>query len=121
MTDRDSPDVCDVCETELDHRAECANVDCIEYERAVHGPIKYEVQFGWGTIYCATFERAADAARPGWCRVVRHGHAPIDEDDDGLTDTERLELTLALRSRPRSDGPALSPVPVVELRRASGE
>lgn len=115
-------ELCPECAEELGERGECAVIDCVAYEIAVHGPIKYEVQFGWGTVYCATFARAVSAARPGWCRVVRAGHVPMDEDDDGLTDAERMELTLALalRSRPRSDGPTLSPVPVVELRRASG-
>jgi hypothetical protein len=82
------------CGTAIDHRGECTNLDCIEYERAVHGPIRYEVQFGWGAVHCATFRRAIEAYEPGWCRVVRAGHISVDCDDDGLTDDERFAVEL---------------------------
>jgi hypothetical protein len=78
------------CGTEIDHRGECTNLDCVEYETAVHGPIRYEVQLPWGRIPCATLRRAIDLrAGQAWSRIVRADYVPVDEDDDWLNELER--------------------------------
>jgi hypothetical protein len=86
---------CSACGEELDDRGECAVVGCIEYEKAVHGPIRYEAQLPWGRVPCATFRRALEVSRgQPWCRIVAWGYVPVDEDDDGLSDDEKLALGL---------------------------
>lgn len=86
---------CGSCSEPVDLRGECCTVGCVEYEIAVHGPIRYEVQFSGWSVPCATFRRAIDLrAGQGWSRVVRWGYAPVDEDDDGLNSLEREALEL---------------------------
>lgn len=89
-------DRCPECGEELDHRGECALVGCVAYERAVHGEPRYDVQFSGWSVPCATFRRAIDVrAGQAWSRIVRWGHAPVDEDDDGLNALEHEALELS--------------------------
>jgi hypothetical protein len=86
---------CDSCCEELG-QGSCCTIGCIEYERATHGEPQYAVQFSGWSVPCATLRRAIDLrGGQGWSRVVRFGHAPVDCDDDGLTDLEKsvLEMT----------------------------
>lgn len=57
---------------------------------------RYEVQIGAGwRVPCETFRRALDVSRgQPWCRIVAWGYQPVDEDDDGLSDDEKLALGL---------------------------
>jgi hypothetical protein len=96
----DAPERCPECGEDLDERGECAVVGCREYEIAVHGPLRYEVQFHGWSVPCATLRRAVDVRRgQPWSRVVAWGHSPVDEDDDGLTDDERDAI-----AAPEGDG-----------------
>jgi hypothetical protein len=90
-----APERCSVCGEELDDRGECAVVGCIEYEKAVHGPILYEAQLPWGRVPCATLRRAIEAcAGQPWSRIVRAEYVPTDENDAGLTDLEQTAIEM---------------------------
>jgi hypothetical protein len=68
----------------------CVVLSCVGYERAVHGPILYEVQFSGWSVPCATLRRAIEVrAGQGWSRIVRADYIPNDCDDDGLSQYER--------------------------------
>jgi hypothetical protein len=90
----DAP-TCSACGETLDHRGECAAIGCVEYERAVHGPIRYEVQFGGWSVPCATLRRAIDVRGSAHVYpITAVDYVPVDESDWGLTALELEAVTL---------------------------
>jgi hypothetical protein len=53
---------------------------------------RYEVQVTWWEpILCSTLREAVEARDEyPYSRVAKHGHAPVDDDDDGLSEDEKL-------------------------------